>query len=194
MPGRHDPLDVALRVAAALERVGAVYFVGGSVASSLYGEPRSSNDIDFVVDMPLGKVAALATELGDDFEVDVDMLREAVRFGRTANLFYLPSVLKIDIFGHPHGPFDEVEFSRSRRVRIRDDGATLVLKSPEDTILRKLLWYRQGGEASPRQLRDVDGVLRANAASLDFDHLSTWAARIGVSDLLDEAVRRCEDH
>jgi hypothetical protein len=44
-----DALDVALLVAAAIDRVGGEYFVGGSVASSLQGEPRATNDIDFVV-------------------------------------------------------------------------------------------------------------------------------------------------
>jgi hypothetical protein len=52
-----DAVDVALRVASALEEVGARYFVGGSFASSLDGEPRATNDIDFVIDLKVGKIA-----------------------------------------------------------------------------------------------------------------------------------------
>ena len=59
-----DVIDVALRIAAALESVGAAYFVGGSLASSLHGEPRATNDIDFVIDVAFGKVEALAAALG----------------------------------------------------------------------------------------------------------------------------------
>ena len=70
-----DALDVALLVARALESVGAEYFVGGSVASSLQGEPRATNDIDFVVSLRPSRVAELVTVLGADFEVDQDMLR-----------------------------------------------------------------------------------------------------------------------
>lgn len=137
-----DVIDVALRVAEALESVGARYFVGGSLASSLDGQPRATNDIDLVIDIPLGKRGALVAALGPDFEVDRDTLKDAVLHGRSANIFYLPQVLKIDLFGHAHGPYDEVEFSRRRPVAIRD-GRTLIVKAPEDTILRKMLWYRE---------------------------------------------------
>jgi hypothetical protein len=107
-----DVIGVALIVAEALESVGAKYFVGGSLASSVDGEPRSTNDIDFVIDIPLGAIRELASALGEDFEVDVDMLREAVLRGASANAFYLPLMLKIDFFGHAHGPFDNSEFAR----------------------------------------------------------------------------------
>lgn len=71
-----NAIDIALKVARALNAVGAEYFVGGSLASSLQGEPRATNDIDFVIALPLGKVGDLRTELGGDFEVDTDTLRE----------------------------------------------------------------------------------------------------------------------
>ena len=64
-----NPLDVALRVAAALEAVGCEYFVGGSVASSLQGEPRATNDIDIVVAMMPHRIRAFAEHLGAEFEV-----------------------------------------------------------------------------------------------------------------------------
>ncbi len=59
-----DAIDVALQVAAALTSVGAEYFVGGSLASSLQGEPRATNDIDFVIALPAAKVSALIDALG----------------------------------------------------------------------------------------------------------------------------------
>ena len=99
-----DVVDIALRVADALEKVGASYFVGGSLASSIDGEPRATNDIDFVIDMAVGKVRELGELLGADFEVDGDMLREAILHGRSANVFYLPLVLKIVFSGTPTAP------------------------------------------------------------------------------------------
>jgi hypothetical protein len=182
-----DVIDVALRVAAALESVGARYFLGGSLASSLDGQPRATNDIDFVIDIPIGKVGALAAALGADFEVDGDTLRDAVLHGRCANVFYLPQILKIDFFGHGHGPYDESEFSRSRAVTVRAD-RTLIVKAPEDTVLRKMLWYREGGEVSDRQWHDILGVLRTQGSRLDIDYVRTWAARLSVVDLLDRAT------
>jgi hypothetical protein len=181
-----DVLEVALRVAAALDAVGARYFVGGSLASSVDGEPRATNDIDFVLDMPIGKLPAFVAALGNDFEVDRDMLQDAVLHGKSANIFFLPLVFKIDCFGHAHGPYDEMEFARSRPVVVRN-GRTLVIKAPEDTILRKLLWFREGGEVSERQWRDVLGVLRAQQGQLDLAYLSEWAKRLGLSALVERA-------
>jgi hypothetical protein len=185
-----DVIDVALRVAGALESVGATYFVGGSLASSLHGEPRATNDIDFVIDMAIGRAGALAAALGEDFEVDVDMLRDAVMHGRCANVFYLPLAMKIDFFGHAHGAFDDAEFLRRRPILVRE-GRALVMKSAEDTILRKLLWFREGGEVSERQWRDVLGVLRAQQGNLDDAYLQEWARRLGIADLLERARAAC---
>ena len=186
-----DIVDVALLVAAAIETCGGEYFVGGSLASSVDGEPRATNDIDFVVDLPMGRVGALRQALGDDFELDVDMLRDALQRGSCANAFYLPMVLKVDFFGHPHGPFDESEFERRRPVEVRP-GKTLLVKSPEDTVVRKLLWYRQGGEASDKQWRDIIGVLRSQGERLDDDYTRRWSSRLGVDALLDRALRDAE--
>jgi hypothetical protein len=186
-----DPIDVALRVAGALEQVGADYFVGGSFASSLDGEPRATNDIDFVIDLKVGRIADFVAALGTDFEVDVDMLTDAVLHGRSANAFYLPLVLKIDFFGHSHGPYDDSEFDRRRAVVVRE-GRTIFVKSPEDTILRKLQWFRAGGEVSDRQWRDIIGVLRAQQNTLDLAYLRDWAPRLGVADLLDLARSEAE--
>jgi len=182
-----DVLDVAFLVAAAIEAARSEYFVGGSVASSLQGEPRATNDIDVVVAMPAFRVGAFAEALGEDFEVDQDMVREAVTHGRSANLFYLPMVTKIDVFGVGDGAYDEVEFARRSRVRVRASGEELWVKSAEDTVLRKLLWYREGGESSGKQWRDVVEVIRIRGALLDVGHLDRWAARLEIADLLERA-------
>jgi hypothetical protein len=180
-----DALDVALLVAAAVERVGGEYFVGGSVASSLQGEPRATNDIDFVVSMT--RVRAFAEALGSDFEVDQIMLRDALATGGSANIFYMPFVTKIDIFGVGDAPYDGVEFARRRQVQIRASGEQLWIKTPEDTILRKLLWYREGGEVSEKQWRDIVGVLRVGGPDLDAAYLDDWATRLGTFALLARA-------
>jgi len=182
-----DVLDIALCVARAIERCGGEYFVGGSLASSLQGEPRATNDIDFILTLPIGKIEALKEELGSDFEVDVDMLRTALLTASTANAFYLPLVLKIDFFGRGYEPFDESEFSRRRAVQIRPSGETLMVKASEDTVLRKLLWYRAGGEVSDRQWRDIQSVLRISGDQMDESYLNSWAERLTVDDLLRKA-------
>lgn len=182
-----DAVDVALLVAASLDAVGAEYFVGGSVASSFQGEPRATNDIDMVVALPLRRVAAFARALGSEFEVDQEMVKEALARAGSANIFYLPLVMKIDLFGLGEAPFDEAEFARRRRVRVRATGEELWLKSPEDSVLRKLLWYREGGEVSDRQWRDVVEVLRVSGDGMSVDYLDSWAPRLGLARLLARA-------
>ncbi len=182
-----DALDIALRVAAAIEAVGGAYFLGGSLASSLHGEPRATNDIDMVLSLPPSRTAALCAALGPDFELDPEGLRRALVLSQTTNGFFLPYLTKIDFFGLGHTPFDEVEFARRRAVQIRDTGEVLVVKSAEDSVLRKLWWYRLGGEVSDRQWRDVVEILRINAGGLDTSHLDTWAAPLRVADLLARA-------
>lgn len=182
-----DPIGIALRVAAAIESAGGTYFVGGSVASSLHGDPRSTNDIDVVVSLPLGQIDAFIGALGPDFELDRDMLRDALRLARCANGFYLPVLTKIDLFGLGAEPFDEIEFARRAPVVVGREGETLFVKSPEDSVLRKLLWYRDGGSVSEKQWRDIVSILRVNAGTLDDSYLALWAARLRCPDLLASA-------
>ena len=182
-----DAIDVALKVATALTAAGADYFLGGSLASSLQGEPRATNDIDFVIALPVGRINEFRDALGADFELDSDMLRDAVLHARTANAFYLPVVIKVDFFARGYEPFDESEFSRRRPVIVRPSGESIVVKSAEDTVLRKLLWFREGGEVSEKQWRDVVSVLRISADTMDDWYLSSWAERLKVGGLLDRA-------
>lgn len=182
-----NAIDIALKVASALISVGAEYFLGGSLASSLQGEPRATNDIDFVIALPIGRTNALRDALGSDFEVDTDMLRDALLHARSANAFYLPVVTKIDFFGRGYEPFDESEFSRRRPVVVRTSGETIVVKSAEDTVLRKLLWFRDGGEVSEKQWRDIVSVLRISGAAMDDAYLTSWASRLELDVLLQRA-------
>lgn len=181
-----DVVDVALAVAEALERVGVPYFLGGSLASSLQGEPRATNDIDVVVELAEEQVVPLAAALGPDFDVDVEALRRAARERRSWNVIHAPSLIKIDLFVAGESAFDRSELSRRERLEVLP-GRTLWVKRPEDSVLRKLLWYRSGGGVSDRQWRDVVEVLRQSRAVIDPAYLDEWAPRLGVADLLAKA-------
>src|SRR6185436_14849434 len=181
-------LDVALLVARALEKLGVGYFLGGSLASSMQGEPRATNDIDFVIEMAPQQVRPFVEELGPDFDVDADALAENLRRGGSWNIFYLKVLTKIDLFARGTDAFDVSEFARRSRLTVRSDGAELFVKSPEDTVLRKLLWFREGGEVSSKQWRDVVEVLRVSAAVMDRRYLQEWAERLGLVELLERAV------
>ena len=187
-----DAYDIALLVGRSIVASGGAYFVGGSLASSLQGEPRATNDIDIVLELPFGAVDHFRELLGTDFEVDVSALRTALRTGTSCNVFYLPHVTKIDLFGVGPTPFDEIEFGRRQAVRVRGS-EDLWVKSPEDTVLRKLLWYREGGMVSDRQWRDVVRVLAVSGSVLDGSYLDAWATRLGLVELLARARKQRDD-
>ncbi len=156
-----DASAVAVLVARAFERAGVEYALGGSVATSIQGEPRSTNDIDFAVRLTERQIPGLVEALGADFDVDELALEEAIRRRRSANIFHSPTVTKIDLFIRGSEPFDESEFSRRVRVEMPAGGGSLFVASIEDNILRKLRWFRMGGEVSDRQW----SAGRANSAS-----------------------------
>ncbi|MCP3136753.1 hypothetical protein [Pyxidicoccus xibeiensis] len=182
-----DVIAVALQCAEALEVAGVGYFLGGSLASSLQGEPRATNDIDFVIDLRLPQLPAFVQALGPDFDVDEESLRDAVRQGASWNIFHLPSVTKVDLFLLRPGDFDRSEFERRRRVVLTPEGKGLFIKSPEDSVLRKLLWFREGGELSTTQWRDIVQVLRVTGGQMELGYLDAWAERLGVAPLLARA-------
>lgn len=182
-----DPIDVALRVARALESVNVEYHLGGSLASSIHGEPRATNDIDLVVDLPPDRVDALADALGPDFAVDRESLLAAARSRASCNVFYLPLFTKVDLFVSPRGAFERSEMRRRRAVPVGSAGETLYVKSAEDVVLRKLLWFRDGGGRSERQWRDVIQVLRINRGALDERLMMEWADALDIAKLLHKA-------
>jgi len=187
-----DPIRVALAVARALEQVGVTYVAVGSLASSVHGAPRSTDDVDFVVDLAPTQGERLVAALAGEYYVSPEAVREATaaRSGGTFNAIHLATSVKVDLFVAGDDPFEAERLAQRQRVSIASDPpAELFVDTPEHTILRKLEWYRRGGETSERQWRDVRGVLRAQGGRLDRRALSGWAERLGVTDLLERALR-----
>lgn len=188
------PTEFLLYVAALLERLSIPYHVGGSIASSAHGMYRASADIDVVIDPTRDQLEALARALEDGFYVSRTAMAEAMSNHGTFNAIHDETSFKIDFFIKGRTPFDTVELQRSIRQGLGDGrGQAISLKSPEDTVLRKLEWFRRGGEVSDRQWQDVLSVLAAGRGQLDEGHLDHWSRELGVSDLLERARRAVAD-
>ncbi len=184
-----DPLVAAAAVAAALERLGVKYAIGGSLASSLYGIPRATQDADIIAALAAAHADPLAERLAGTFHVDASMIRDAVRRRSSFNVVHLATMFKVDVFVAKDDEWSSLQLSRAQRERIGGAGESveLLFASPEDTLLHKLVWYRLGGETSDRQWRDAVGVVRVQDAALDAAYLAAWAPRLGVDDLLARA-------
>ncbi len=184
-----ESLTAVLEVIDVFDELKIPYHVGGSLASSVHGVPRQTNDLDLVADMTLAAVPAMEFLLEDRFYIDAEMIRRAIRHRSSFNLVHLATGFKIDVFIQGRGDFDRLEFARHGSHRLEDMARDLVVKSAEDTVLRKLEWYRLGGEVSDRQWDDILGVLRTQGDRLDLDHLRHWASELGVADLLERALQ-----
>ncbi len=190
LPSLPDVLAIALDVARRLDSIKVPYVIGGSLASSVHGEPRTTLDVDLVADLRQDAIAALMAALLPDYYVAEDAARDAVRTGGTFNAVHAGAGVKIDFFVAGADAFEHERLRTRIGVTI---GAlptqTLWMDTAEHTVLRKLEWYRRGGEVSDRQWRDVRAIIALQGDKLNRDTLSRWASVLGVSDLL----ARCLD-
>ncbi|MEO7972080.1 MAG: hypothetical protein ABIU84_00725, partial [Thermoanaerobaculia bacterium] len=92
------PLSTLSAVARALESAGARYYVGGSLASSLQGIPRSTQDVDFVADLAQSGVDAFVRALGADFYADSERIRDGIARGASFNVIDLRNGFKADVY------------------------------------------------------------------------------------------------
>jgi len=174
-------------VSAALDQLRIPYLIGGSVASSIRGIPRSTHDVDFVARVFPQQAEALAAALGSDFHADPPYMRRQMEAGRAFNVIQISTALKVDIFAAK----DEFHLAQLERATMAPmahigDTAEYPFATAEDVILAKLHWYRIGGEVSTQQWNDLTDVIAVNP-SLDRDYLDLWAARLGVAGLLEKA-------
>lgn len=185
-----SPVAALRGVVAALDAEKVRWFLSGSLASSLHGVPRATNDADIVAALPATAIPGLVRRLGPDYYADEGMIRDAFARSGACNLIWLPTMMKIDL-SPPRFAFDHAALDRRQQAALLDgEGGELAVfvASPEDTILSKLHWYRAGREVSPRQLRDIHGIIGVHGLALDRDYLHRWARQVGIDDLLQRAL------
>jgi hypothetical protein len=183
-----DILAAITPIVDTLEELGVPYHIGGSVASSLYGLPRLTIDVDLVADLRLGHVRPLVKRLQATCYIDEDMVRDAVSRHSSFNIIHQDTILKVDVFIPKTRLFDQEELRRVQSKVLEGSDRTFFVASPEGTILNKLEWYRMGGEVSDRQWNDILGVLKVQGTHLDMNYLQKWAANLNVTDLLERAL------
>lgn len=153
--------------------------ITGAIASSLQGEPRSTHDLDVVVEIREDDVEALLSAFPEpDFYADANAARAAVRSGSMFNILDMREGDKVDFWLLTDEPFDRSRFAR--KVQEEVFGIRLNVSAPEDTILAKLRWASLSG-GSERQVTDALRVYEVQAGSLDVAYLDEWARRLGVS-------------
>ena len=182
-------LEITFHVVETFDRLGIPYLVGGSLASSLHGIPRATQDVDLVVRMTHRHVAGLVVVLRPAFYLDESAIHDAVEQHASFNLIHLRTLLKADVFVGKDDEASRAQMERRQRYEIgTEPRRALVVASAEDVVAQKLYWFRLGDEVSDRQWSDAIGVLRVGGAGLDLDYLRRAATLLGVEDLLRRAL------
>ncbi len=184
LSGPLAPRAIALDIAGALDALDVRYAITGSVASGFHGEPRATLDVDLIADLAPSTATRLAEVLDDTYYID-GPTAQRTRAGESFHAIHLASSVEVDIFVTGDDPFEQARLQRRVCITLPDaDDATLWVDAAEGTVLRKLEWFRRGGEVSDRQWRDVVSILRVQGATLDDAFLDQWAPQLGVADLL----------
>jgi hypothetical protein len=180
-----DELTSALSsVTSALDAHRVRYFVTGSLAASAHGEFRATNDIDIVADFASVDLRALMRAFDAVFYADAEQAVSCVRDGHSFNLIHKTTFLKVDFFPAV-SDFNRTAIERAQLLVVGLGAPAIRVATREDILLAKLRWYRLGDESSETQRRDIIGIVALNRERFDRTYLDTWAAELGVHDLLD---------
>lgn len=181
---KDDPEHVTLMVISSLNELEIEYLISGSFASAFYGEPRSTRDADLLADVRLEHVGKLCEMLQEDFYIEAEAIKSALKNRTSFNLIHFESLFKVDVFV-PRRDFDRQELQRKRLSRLSANSEEQVyFATAEDVILAKLEWFQLGNQVSTQQLKDVRGILKTQADRLDLEYLIKNAKNMGLDDLL----------
>jgi hypothetical protein len=184
-----EPIAVTIEVTTVLEDLGVAYFIGGSLASTIYGMVRTTQDSDIIAQIGFEHLDPFVRALEGEFYVDREMIGDAIDRRSSFNIIHRASIFKVDIFIPQTRPFIDQQLSRARRQILSiEPKVEAMVATAEDTILAKFEWFRMGGEVSERQWLDVLGILKIQEGNLDLDYLRCWAIELSVSDLLERAL------
>jgi hypothetical protein len=166
-----------------LQQAGISYMVSGSISSTFYGRPRSTQDVDIVVETSRENLQALVTLLQNkNYYADEEAAMEALSHATLFNVFDAASGYKADLIIRKDRPYSVEEFERRKPVSLL--GLSVYLVAPEDAILSKLEWSKTG--QSERQFADALGVAIVQAQRLDWEYMKKWSAILD----LDEPFQR----
>jgi hypothetical protein len=185
-----EQIDLFRMTVQTLERLGIRYMVVGSFASSTYGEPRMTRDIDIVIDVHGDQIERLCDAFPpDEFYVSQDAARMAVLQHGQFNIVHPDSGNKIDFMIARTDPWGREQLDRRQAVLFPDTG-TWYAARPEDVILSKMIYFQEGG--SDKHLRDIAGMLKVSGSVIDRAYLARWVERFGLQEIWQSILRQLD--
>ncbi len=183
-------LDALAGFLAILDDLKIVYALGGSMAASVYGKVRFTEDADITVEPFPSTADTLVKRLAPDFYVSRPAVAQALAQRSSFNVIHIAAAFKIDVFVRNETLFQKQLLLRRRQVSIPGLSQTVWAVCPEDILLLKLDWYKQAGCVSEKQWNDILGLVDMQKDRLDLTELRRWADELGVRELLEKAWRQ----
>ncbi len=180
--------EFARSIIETLEALQITYAIGGSFASSTFGEARSTLDIDISLVLPLSEATRLVEAIQKlGYYVFLDAILDAAIWSTPFNVIDSESGYKADVFLFQPTPLEQSVLEHRRRV-VYDEktGASAMLYSPEDAIIYKLKYYLEG--QMEKHPRDIAAMLLVQGDELDYEYITHWASEIGALDVWSELL------
>jgi hypothetical protein len=160
------------------------YMVTGSIVSSLQGEPRTTHDVDLVVNIPPSSIQALITAFAPpQYYLNENSIKDAIKHKSMFNLLDTNEGDKVDFWILTDEPFDKSRFERKYEEDVF--GFKMKISKPEDTILAKLKWAKLSG-GSEKQFHDAMSVYEVQYGKLDLNYLQDWVNQLEVNELWEK--------
>ena len=188
-PAAMSPAELFRRITSALDKAGIAYMLTGSFASTYYGAPRSTQDIDVVIEATEGQLRTFVRALpSNEYYADLDAALEAYERQSMFNLIDLSTGWKIDLIIRKSRAFSREEFGRRRQIQLQ--GVSLFVTSIEDIVIAKLEWSKLA--QSHRQIEDIEGILKMQSESMERLYLEKWILELGLEKEWQDAQRAAE--
>ena len=185
----YQPLDITAFLKLILDALKASkveHMIGGAIAEWAWGEPRATQDLDIVINLPVKAIGKFSKELEKrNMLVPADIILDTMMEDRAdipLNAIHMYSGLKADLYLMRDG--DELRRSAFQRRLLVDYGPPIgevYVHSPEDLILYKLMYLGLSGQ--PKHARDIAAILKAKKGHLDYGYIDGWVNRLGLNSL-----------
>lgn len=178
------------KIANKLEKFNIDYCVTGGYAVSLWGRPRSTFDIDVVVQLEAEKIIPLVKHLrllSKAGYIEEATAKEAVERGGEFNYIHSESGIKVDFWVIKKN--DKIGMSElKRKIKKNIDGQKIYFISPEDLILSKLRWFKE--TESTRHLEDAKSIIKISKNKIDINYLKAEAGKQDTIDIFNKILEK----
>lgn len=178
-----DLVSLLKKVTNKLEKARIPYMVSGGVAVSYWGFPRTTHDIDIVIEAEKEDKEKIINFFKKDFYISSKATEDAIETRFTFNIIHLKSGLKVDFWLVQKDSFGESEFRR--RLKRKMFGKEICIISPEDLVLSKLLAYKE--TQSNRRLEDAESIFKTS--KVDLKYIKNWAEKQSTIKILEEIIK-----